>query len=151
MDNRNKQKFALLCLVCYLVGAYFYTTIKKKVKIQTLNKCARYTLARVDDFYTKQLRTTVRYQYQVGNQTFLQKVRKAWTSDLGKPGPDEPGKFAQRRVFVEVYCDDPNVHRVHWNISVPDTVKAVPVGGWSQKPVWAKPRDWSDEVTTKEP
>ena len=43
-------------------------------------------------------------------------------------------KYKNKKYFVKLSCDNPSISELIWDIEVPDTLKFIPIDGWSKIP-----------------
>jgi hypothetical protein len=116
--------------------AVFY--VRDRIRLNSkLGKCSLYTVAKVTRIKYRKSHAWIVYEYKFKGNA------------IEKDDPANPGSFdewlnkdiqelAKRRFWVQMSCEDPNFHKLLWDVAVPDTLQNIPVNGWEKLPFGLK-------------
>ena len=102
-----------------------------------LSKCSVYTIGTITRVYTLRGQTRAAYYYKINGKN-VEKTKGVNNFDTNESWSVDMDKLRTRRLMLQVYCNDINVHRVLWDVAVPDTLRYIPTNGWKQIPFKAK-------------
>lgn len=98
-----------------------------------LYACSVYTIGIISRVHTLRGHTYATYNYRINEKT-VQADRNVTNFDTDEPWSVDMNKLSKRRLLVRVYCNDINVHRIVWDVAIPDTLRHVPIQGWKEIP-----------------
>lgn len=127
------QKIKGLIFVVVVGGSLLALYFQSRTVSKQLFKCSVYTVAHITHTYQLQGMSHIEYSFSVENKIF-QGDEAVNNFDTGESWSVDFKKLSERRLLLKVYCNDPKVHRILWDIPVPDTLQYVPVNGWKEIP-----------------
>lgn len=114
-----------LCAVLYL---------RDRIRLNSkLEKCSFYSVASVTRIKYRRLHPYIVYEYNFKGK-LIEKDDPANPQNTGDWVTTDTKALANRRFWVQLSCDDPNFHKLLWDVAVPDTLLNIPVKGWEKLP-----------------
>lgn len=115
---------SVLLIVCF---------IQDRNERQKLYACSTYTIGEIARVHTLRGQTYVAYHYKINAKT-VEADDNVTNFDTNEPWTVDMNKLSKRRLLIRVYCNDINVHRIVWDVAVPDTLRNIPAQGWNYIP-----------------
>lgn len=133
----KSQKISGLSFTIIIGGVLILNFLKNKDIDVKLSQCTTYTAATITRIYTLRGFFYAEYNYKIGDKVFEvdegvndYDVTESWIRYRNQ-------LLKRKHFFLKTYCADPKIHRIIWNVYVPDTLKRIPSDGWKIKPIWA--------------
>ena len=107
--------------------------VKDRNERYKLYACSIYTIGKISRVHTLRGHTYATFHYRINEKT-IEADDNITTFDTGESWNVDMNKLSKRRLLLRVYCNDINVHRIIWDVTVPDTLRDIPVQGWNYIP-----------------
>lgn len=135
-QNKGLRLVIILC-VCILTFTYILIAKVKAEVNSKLIKCSRYTVGKVIRTKRWRYKTLLIYSF-VLNGKVIEGEDRPNPSNLNEWWTTDYENMLGRRLWIQSYCDDPNVHKTLWDIKVPKTIEFIPENGWNALPTFVK-------------
>lgn len=137
----TSQKLSGLAFVSIIGGSLIAYYFQQKALDKKLTECSVYTAANITRIYRLRGFLYAEYNYKLGNKVI--KVDEGVNYyDIFESSASYQQKLESRKYFfLKVYCNDPNIHQLIWDVQVPDTLTKIPVNGWLRNLAWAIIKD----------
>jgi hypothetical protein len=98
-----------------------------------LSNCSFYTIGEPTKVYMLRGGVWVKYKYTI-NSIVINSEDGVGPNDTHEWWTIDMEKLKNRRLMLQVYCDDLNENRILWDVPVPDTLQFIPPNGWKEIP-----------------
>lgn len=130
-ENQKKSgiAFCVIMIIVIVYDFYYRNEVSKNMK-----ECSRYTIGEIKSVYTSRWMTRIKYQFQA------RQIRVEHNTTVGRSESEDgwwidKEKLKERRLLIQYYCKEPkSIHKIFWDIKVPDTLSYVPFEGWKEIP-----------------
>lgn len=122
----------VLTIVIGIISAIISGTVTWWKERTAIDECHRYTIG----YATRAPGKTLYYRYSVKGRNFTgswgQKAR-SW-KDYWK-GDFVAKNYLYQRFLIQYSCKQPEINRIDWSHSIPESVENAPYDGWETLPV----------------
>lgn len=138
--RRNKPGliFNIVSVCSFVLLLFFGAYLFNRNFDKKLERCSKYTIGKINTVRSPSMKSSkLVYSYTFDNQqTVGEGVPEIVSFDDWMRRSDKfyHSKWQGRRVWIQVNCLEPDLHRVLWNLKVSDTLKSIPISGWAQLP-----------------
>ena len=119
------SSLSILLILCF---AQYWSDRKK------IYACSVYTIGKINRVYSVRGQVRINYSYQLNGKTVQIESKGVNNFDTNESWSVDMHKLGRRQLLLRVYCDDIDIHQIEWDVTVPDTVRRVPVKGWKEMP-----------------
>jgi hypothetical protein len=133
LKGRNRTLIALAFMFLILsVWSIWGTAYENK----NLKKCSKFTVGQIIRTKHRNFKTRLVYSFAIDNKT-IERDDFPNPTDISDWLNTDFDTWKGRRLWIQVYCQKSEIHRVLWNYEVPDTLTVIPKNGWDKLPYYA--------------
>lgn len=127
----------ILSIILLGLCAVFY--LRDRIRLNSkLEECSFYSVANVTSIKYRKSHPYIVYEFNFKGK-LVEKDDPANPQNTGDWVSTDTKALANRRFWVQLSCNDPDFHKLLWDVAVPDTLQNIPVNGWEKLPTGLKP------------